>query len=278
MVDQEYKLIPFSTGFKIRVILNDRNDCFTCANNNVPFIKIHEAYFEDWLVRCDSDFVNSESKKIISANGQMNFPVIRRELNMHDIHQTIHMKLNRAIIGDVPSRLFLFVARSDTFLAHNPTRNPYVYKFPGITKFSLEYGDKEWPRKDGVEFRHVPTDLMDKNRIRTLTDAEVEKLVIHNTRAYDILRGPFTAPNFLHKMAVKEKEWFKYCCVLCVDFSPLGCDFFNPDLRGPKSVGDIAIKIRFSGVMPADHKLVTISEYKNMVTWTVPDFKLSMDQ
>jgi hypothetical protein len=65
---------------------------------------------------------------------------------------------------------------------------------------------------------------------------------------------------------------------MCVDFSPLGCDFFNPDLRGPKSVGDIAIKIRFAGIMPADYKLVTISEYKNMVTWSVPDFKLSMDQ
>jgi hypothetical protein len=196
---------------------------------------------------------------------------------MHDIPQTVHMKLNRVIIGDIPSRLYIFVAPSDTFLAHNPTKNPYVYKFPGITKFSLEYGDKEWPRKDGVEFRKVPGDLITKNGIRTLTDAEVERLVTHNWNSYDILRGPFTAPNFLHKMAVKEKEWFKYCCVMAVDLTPLACDFFNTDLRGPKSEGAIAINIKFAGVMPPDFKLVTISEFKNMVTWSVPDFKITMD-
>jgi hypothetical protein len=64
---------------------------------------------------------------------------------------------------------------------------------------------------------------------------------------------------------------------MAVDLTPLACDFFNTDLRGPKSEGAIAINIKFAGVMPPDFKLVTISEFKNMVTWSVPDFKITMD-
>ena len=277
-MNQEFKLLPFSTAFKIRIVLNDRNNCFTCASGMAPYIKIHEAWFEDWLIRCDSEFVDKVSKDIVSGEGKMNFPITRRVLNMHEIPQTNHMKINRAIIGDIPSRVYLFVAPSNHFLANNSTRNPYVYKFPFITRFTLKYGDKEWPRKGGVEILGVPDNVRDGDYIRTLTDDEVKELVeMNSNEAYNVLRAPATARNYLHKMAVQEEEWFKYCFVICVDLSALGSDFLTPDTREPKSEGDIAYDIEFKEVMPANHKLISIFEYKNMLTWNVPGFGISID-
>jgi hypothetical protein len=173
------------------------------------------------------------------------------------------------------------------FEANNPTKNQYIAKYPGWKKFAVKYSDRKWPREDHVEFHAVPNDPTDPDstatsmfadmKIRDLTDEEVTLLVEKNTQAYDILRGPFTVPGALPYMAVQEKEWFKYCHYVCVDFTPLGCHFMTPDLRGPVAVGDITYDFHMMGVPPANHKIVTISEHENMVDWILPSFELSSD-
>jgi hypothetical protein len=276
MMSQEYKNIPFATPFQLRVILNDPRNCFTCSKENVPFIKIHEAWIEDKLIRCDSKYVNDKTNQII-RDRNMKFPVIRRELSYKNIISSSHVEMNRVIIGTVPSRIYVFVAPSDAFLADDPRKNPYVYRFPGYTKFAVKYGTKMWPREEHVEFKKVPKDMFENKRIRALNPDEIKTLAEANTDVYDILRGPFSSEGFLHKMAVKEEDWFRYSHVMCVDFTPLGCDFLTPDLRGPIPVGDISFDIHFAGVMPDNYKLVTICEWKNIVTWNVPDFGISWD-
>jgi hypothetical protein len=274
---QEYKNLPPATPFKLRVVLDDCSNCFTCPNNNVPLIHVQEAYFEDTLIQCTPEFINSQNKHIFGNGGQMVFPVIRREVNELNIPPSSQVTFNRAILGTIPSRLFMVILPTDAWRQNNPRKNPYIYKFAGITNMTLKYGDKEWPKKGGIDFHSVPNDILSDTEIKTLTDEEVDNLVNDNIEAYDIMRKVFSASNFTHKLAVKEREWFKYCNVLGVDFTPFQQDFLNPDVREPITEGDVTIRLSFVKPFPPGHKLILISEFKNTVTWSLPDFGLKGD-
>jgi hypothetical protein len=276
MLEQEYKLIPFSTPFQIRIILNDPRNCFTCAKENVPHIKIHDAWFEDHLIRCDNKYINDKTNQIL-RDQSMKIPIIRRELKYDSLPSSNEFEMQRAIIGTVPSRIYVFIMPSEYLFADDPRKNPYVYRFPCYAKFGIKYGDFYWPREDKVTFNKVPKNMMEGRLIKHLSEDQVKELAENNTEAYDILRGAFTTPGYLHKMAIKEEDWFRYCHVMCVDFTPLACDYLFPDLRGPVPVGDLHMSFAFHDVLPLNYKLVTISEFKNVVTWEVPNFNLKTD-
>ncbi|ELU09569.1 hypothetical protein CAPTEDRAFT_202780, partial [Capitella teleta] len=158
---------------------------------------------------------------------------------------------------------------------NNPTKNPYVYRYPGLTKLKISYGDKEWPKKDGLEFINVP----DNKKPGEFTDDEIDQIVRSNVDAYATMREVFTPSIYLHKMAVTPHDYFKYNFVMGVDLSPLAQDCLNPDTREPRYEGDLTIKMDFNHMLGENDPMMLIicAEHKNQITWHLPDFSLTTD-
>jgi hypothetical protein len=151
--------------------------------------------------------------------------------------------------------------------------NPYIYEMNGLKKFVVKYGDKEWPKKDGIEFNNIP------DRRENYTDDDLEKLVWENYHHYHMIRSVWTPPYNVHKMAVTPKDYFRYFFVMAVDMTPMGLDSENSDTREPQHIGDVAIELHFREQIPAASPLMllVIQETKNLLTISLPEFMVVTD-
>ncbi|ELU16299.1 hypothetical protein CAPTEDRAFT_214353 [Capitella teleta] len=174
--------------------------------------------------------------------GRMNFPIVRKTISEINLPKAKSITLNCAVLGTLPSRLMMVIVPN-----------------------SILYGDKEWPKKDGLEFINVP----DNEKRSEFTDDEIDQIVRSNVDAYATMREVFTPSTYLHKMAVTPNDYFKYNFVMSVDLSSLAQGCLNPDTREPRYEGDLTIKMDFNHMLGENDPMMLIicAEHKNQITW-----------
>lgn len=267
------KFLPPSFPYRLRLKTNPPAHAFQCTSSRVPKIVIKEAYMEDALIKVESSEGVKIAQEIISKGSMLQFPVVRRVINEFNMPKGRKITINRAISGMLPTRAFITILDNAAWKTDNPVRNPYNFQFPGLTGFTMKYGDMEWPYKGGYKINNVPASAP------PYTKAQTDLMVATNMDFYTKNMSVYYPKSLVHRLAVTPTDLFTHSFVLCVDLSPLGDKAENPNVRFTRFEGEITLEFEFSHELGAD-KSYTIAlghEYENQYAISVPDFTFNTD-
>jgi hypothetical protein len=275
LFDQEDKYLPPWTPFKVRIFLHPMKAMFQCRDNHVPRIEIKDAHFIDHLIKIDEKLAESVMGKLLGTTdqGEMKFPIIRRELQEHNITRSRVIMLNRAFTGTLPRRIFMKFVPTATWQNMNSAQNGFLSRFPGLTKLKISYGMKDWPSREGFVFKEVP------NTPPPYTDEEKERMQWANHDIIRQIKEVFVPAKYTHTLAWTSKDFFENCAVFAVDLTPLQADCEMKDVLTPRRDGDLTIRMEFSHEIGAaePQMLLTTAEHNNMIVWSVPTFEITTD-
>ena len=268
---QRAQILPPSTPFNIRITLNSASNCFQCPTAQVPEIQITEAYFRDHNIQLTSESANKITRDIIAHDNALRFPILRREVSEFNIPKAQTVTIHKALVGIIPTRIFLTWVPVSRWQTHKSTENQYVYEFPGLTNIQVIFGKKEWPFDGGMDFHDVP------GHGPPYSDEEIDAMVWANTANYDMIRSVCTPPWAVHTMAANAHDFFRYNFIMAVDLTALGMAPLTQQTREAKYEGDMTIKFTYSYAFNGEYILCLVYEDKNQITWTLPEFNIQQD-
>ena len=171
MIDS--KFLPPECPLKVRMKLHKAGQLFQCEANNLPQVKMLDAYFLDTTFKMSSELANSFTREIFKNNSQIVLPFTRPVTSEVELPKSKSVYLSKVLQGTLPRRMAVYFVKNRAWKAESSAHNPYDYPYLGITRFRIHYGNKTWPTREGYEVLDMP----DAAHPRPYTDGEMEELI-----------------------------------------------------------------------------------------------------
>ena len=260
---------------QIMVKLATPGQLFQCASTHVPKVEYTKVVYHDHLIKLERKPAELWAERILShKNGLMIYPITRHIIEHHNVPNGNHFTI-RAFQGRIPQRCCVFFVENGAFHAGSSERNPFDFKFWGVTEAYAKFAMKKYPDDDGIKIQGLPNTAAGV----PYTKAQKEDIIRLNWPEIKRNMSTFVGEENVHKLYAKYEDFLDHCAVWTYDFTPLCNVQGMPQTDFPNRQGFCELFFRLQvAPQPTDSiTCVCLGEYNNTLEFVGPTYQSNND-